>query len=193
MLPAHDLSFPTMPSVYIMSPKQCPRCLWSSKFSQLLTQEDDDCQFEYTPATRFNPGEDYEGIRCSLSSGFHESQGVLGRPGALVVLLPPNPGQSAETSLLPQHVAWSLKPQHHVIQSQHASSEIYIQITVIPVFSATYSVTRSSTFIPSIHTKSTAIEPPFPTVRTCLTTEPRILSVTPLCSNNTHHHHLRTP
>lgn len=71
----HDSEIPS--SIY------SPRCLWSSKFSQLLTQED--CQFEYTPATRFNPGEDYEGIRCSLSSGFHESQGVLGRPGALVI------------------------------------------------------------------------------------------------------------
>lgn len=73
----HDSEIPS--SIY------SPRCLWSSKFSQLLTQDNDDCQFEYTPATRFNPGEDYECIRCSLSSEFHESQGVLHRPGALIV------------------------------------------------------------------------------------------------------------
>ena len=65
--------------------KQCPRCLWSGKFEQLLTKNDDDCQSKPVPARRFKAGKVYDCFCCSLLSGFFESQGLLGRAGVRVI------------------------------------------------------------------------------------------------------------
>jgi hypothetical protein len=82
-LPVHNTSL--FCSLHMPAPKQCPRCLWSGKFDQLLHQDDDDCQFEPIPADRFTPGQDYVCFCCSMLCGFLESQGMCGRAGAYVI------------------------------------------------------------------------------------------------------------